>query len=67
VGGGYRRIGLRYAVSGPYETLVKFLARLEMATPPLGIDNLQIRRIAAAGHRRCVDAGCGARCLRLPQ
>jgi general secretion pathway protein M len=42
VRGGYRRIGLRYALSGPYETLVKFLASLEMATPPLVIDNLQI-------------------------
>jgi general secretion pathway protein M len=45
VRGGYRRIGLRYALSGPYETLVKFLARLEIATPPLVIDNLQIRGV----------------------
>jgi hypothetical protein len=45
VRGGYRRIGLRYALSGPYETLVKFLARLEMATPPLVIDTLQIRGV----------------------
>jgi general secretion pathway protein M len=37
---GYRRIGLRYVLSGQYETLVKFLAKLESATPPLVIDNL---------------------------
>ena len=29
--GGYRRIALRYALNGPYETLVKFLARLDAA------------------------------------
>jgi general secretion pathway protein M len=39
---GYRRIGLRYVLSGPYETLVRFLAKLEAATPPLVIDNLHI-------------------------
>jgi general secretion pathway protein M len=39
---GYRRIGLRYVLSGSYETLVKFLAKLETATPPLVIDNLHI-------------------------
>jgi hypothetical protein len=45
VRGDYRRISLRYAVSGPYETLVRFLARLEAATPPLVIDNLQIHGV----------------------
>jgi hypothetical protein len=45
VRGGYRRIGLRYALSGPYETLVKFLAKLEVATPPLVIDNLSIHGV----------------------
>ena len=57
---GYRRIGLRYVLSGPYETLVKFLAKLEAATPPLVIDNLHIHGVlrrpgtpAAAG----LDAG----------
>jgi len=39
---GYRRIGLRYVLSGSYETLVKFIAKLEAATPPLVIDNLHI-------------------------
>lgn len=57
---GYRRIGLRYVLSGSYETLVKFLAKLESATPPLIIDNLHIHGVlrrpgtpAAAG----LDAG----------
>jgi general secretion pathway protein M len=57
---GYRRIGLRYVLSGPYETLVRFLAKLEAATPPLVIDNLHIHGVlrrpgtpAAAG----LDAG----------
>ena len=43
--GGHRRIGLRYALSGPYETLVKFLARLDAATPPLVVDNLSIHGV----------------------
>jgi len=42
---GYRRIGLRYVLSGPYEALVKFLAKLEAATPPLVIDNLHIHGV----------------------
>jgi hypothetical protein len=57
---GYRRIGLRYVLSGSYETLVRFLAKLEAATPPLVIDNLHIHGVlrrpgtpAAAG----LDAG----------
>jgi general secretion pathway protein M len=57
---GYRRIGLRYVLSGSYDTLVKFLAKLESATPPLVIDNLHIHGVlrrpgtpAAAG----LDAG----------
>lgn len=42
---GYRRVGLRYVLSGPYETLVKLLAKLEAATPPLVIDNLHIHGV----------------------
>lgn len=42
---GYRRIGLRYVLSGPYETLVKFLAKLDSATPPLVIDNLHLHGV----------------------
>jgi type II secretion system (T2SS) protein M len=43
--GGYRRIGLRYALNGPYETLMKFLATLDAATPPLVVDNLSIHGV----------------------
>lgn len=57
---GYRRIGLRYVLSGSFETLVRFLAKLDSATPPLVIDNLHIHGVlrrpgtpAAAG----LDAG----------
>jgi general secretion pathway protein M len=42
---GYRRIGLRFALTGPYETLVRLLAKLEEATPPLVVDNLQIHGV----------------------
>jgi len=45
VRGGYRRIGLRYTLSGPYEALVKLLAKLEAATPPLVIENLHIHGV----------------------
>jgi general secretion pathway protein M len=42
---GYRRIGLRFALNGPYETLVRLLAKLADATPPLVVDNLQIHGV----------------------
>jgi general secretion pathway protein M len=42
---GYRRIGLRYVLSGQYETLVKFIAKLETAIPPLVIDNVHIHGV----------------------
>jgi general secretion pathway protein M len=42
---GYRRIGLRIALNGPYETLVRLLAQLEQATPPLVVDNLQVHGV----------------------
>lgn len=42
---GYRRIGLRFALNGPYETLVQLLAKLEGATPPLVVDNLQVHGV----------------------
>jgi general secretion pathway protein M len=58
---GYRRIGLRYVLSGSYETLVKFLAKLETAAPPLVIDNLHIhgvlRRPGAPAATAGLDAG----------
>ncbi len=40
--GFYRRIGLRIAVRGSYEGMVRLLAAVEMANPPLVVDNLQI-------------------------
>jgi general secretion pathway protein M len=43
VRGGYRRIGLRYVLVSSYETLLRLLAKLEAATPPLVIDNLHIQ------------------------
>jgi general secretion pathway protein M len=43
--GGYRCIGLRFTLSGPYENLVKLLAKLEAATPPLVIENLHIHGV----------------------
>ena len=40
--GPYRRIGLRIAIGGSYEGVVRLLAAIETATPPLVLDNLQI-------------------------
>lgn len=61
---GYRRIGLRFALNGPYATLVQLLAKLEAAAPPLVVDNLQIHGVlrrpglpAAAGLDLGLDAG----------
>ena len=42
---GYRRIGLRFALNGPYDTLVRLLAKLAAATPPLVVDNIQIHGV----------------------
>jgi hypothetical protein len=41
--GAYRRIGLRLTLSGPYEALIKLIAALETAVPPLVIENVQLR------------------------
>lgn len=41
--GGYRRIGLRLATNGSYETLLKLLAGIEKSNPPLVLSNLQLR------------------------
>jgi Tfp pilus assembly protein PilO len=40
--GAYRRLGLRVVLSGSDAALMKLLAALEAATPPVVIDNLQI-------------------------
>lgn len=49
----FRRIGIRLAITGPYETLVNFFAALETAPPPLVVDNVRITggltRASAAG------------------
>jgi general secretion pathway protein M len=43
--GGYRRIGLRLVLSGPYENLINLLAAIEAAAPPLIVDDLQIHGV----------------------
>jgi general secretion pathway protein M len=62
--GAYRRIGLRLALSGSYETLIKLMSRLEVATPPLIVDNLQIHGVLRrpglpqeGGEDAALDAG----------
>jgi general secretion pathway protein M len=42
---GYRRLGLRLVVNGSYDSLTYLLAGIEKATPPLIVDNLQIRSV----------------------
>jgi general secretion pathway protein M len=42
---GYRRIGLRFSLNGPYETLVRLLVQLQQTTPPLIVDNLQVHGV----------------------
>jgi Tfp pilus assembly protein PilO len=49
--GSYRKVGLRIAVSGDYEALIKLLAAIETGVPPLVLANLQIRP-AASGNAR---------------
>lgn len=43
--GGFRRIGLRIAVSGEYEGLVRLFGAIEASVPPLVLDNLHIRNV----------------------
>jgi len=40
--GGFRRIGLRIAVNGEYENLVRFFGAIEASVPPLVLDNLHM-------------------------
>jgi general secretion pathway protein M len=61
---GYRRIGLRFALNGPYENLVRLLAKLDETTPPLVVDNLQIHGVLRrpglpqpGGGETALDAG----------
>ncbi|MFZ2003916.1 MAG: type II secretion system protein GspM [Stellaceae bacterium] len=46
--GPYRRIGLRVAVNGNYEAIVKLLAAIQEAAPPLILANLQIHGLFRA-------------------
>lgn len=46
--GPYRRIGLRLAVNGKYEAIVKLLAAIREAAPPLILANLQIHGLFRA-------------------
>jgi general secretion pathway protein L len=58
--GDYRRIGVRLVLSGPYDTLVKLIAALETAAPPLIVANLQIHGILGRPgmqHSSAIDAG----------
>jgi hypothetical protein len=58
--GGFRRIGLRVAVNGEYESLVRFLGAIETSVPPLVLGELHIRStmrpVAAPGNAK-LDAG----------
>ncbi len=43
--GGFRRIGLRIAVRGEYESLVRLFGAIDASVPPLVLDNLHIRSV----------------------
>jgi Tfp pilus assembly protein PilO len=47
--GRYRRIGLRAAVSGTYESIVRLLGAIDTTSPPLVLDNLQIHGMVVRG------------------
>ena len=40
--GGYRRVGVRIAVTAPYDVMVRLLAAIEQASPSMLIDDLQL-------------------------
>lgn len=55
----YRRIGLRIAVSGSYDSIVKLLGAIETTSPPLILDSLQIHgrhRVSSAATAPQMDA-----------
>ena len=57
---GFRRIGLRVAVNGEYENLVRFLAAIETSAPPLVLGELHIRSVmrpVAIPGNAMLDAG----------
>jgi Tfp pilus assembly protein PilO len=58
--GGFRRIGLRVAMSGEYESLMRFFGAIETSVPPLVLGELHIRSAArptAAPGSAKLDAG----------
>ena len=59
--GGYRRIGLRFTLSGVYEALLKLIAKLEGTSLPLVVENLHIhgvlRRPGTPAASSALDAG----------
>jgi len=57
--GDYRRIGLRMAISGGYDGIVRLLSAIDAATPPLAVDSLQIHgnaRVASSRETAQLDA-----------
>ena len=58
--GAYRRVGLRLAISGEYEAIIKLLAAIETAAPPLVLSNVQfhgVLRPTAQSQTSRLDAG----------
>ena len=58
--GAYRRVGLRLAISGEYEAIIKLLAAIETAAPPLVLSNVQfhgVLRLTAQAQTSRLDAG----------
>jgi len=46
--GGYRRIGLRLALSAEYESIMRLLGAIQTVAPPLVISNLQLHGVLRA-------------------
>jgi general secretion pathway protein M len=47
--GAFRRIGLRIAAHGDYESLVRLLGAIDTSVPPLILDNLHLRSVSRPG------------------
>jgi hypothetical protein len=59
--GDYHRVGLRMLISGSYESMMKLLATIETATPPLVVDGLQIHSLMRrAGASKPLGVGLDA-------
>ena len=57
--GAFRQIGLHVALIAPWPVLVRLLQQIELATPRMLVDDLQVHgaRLAAAPPDRPLDAG----------